>query len=164
MQERQEKLMRICWKKQPGQRLANRPERIFAQGRVTNPVRPKVREMVSRNASEGIQPRNSIFACGQGFCILEASNEARIIGERVDTCTGSKSATVHRVLIGTWESPAVLEGSVRQAAEARRMYGGRAVGLTHSRGVAGVMSGAGRSPLEGVSDKTQGLEEASAIH
>ena len=46
--------------------------------------------------------------------------------------------------IGTWESPvAPKKGSFQQAEEARRKYGGRAVGLTHSRGVAGVMPGAG---------------------
>ena len=105
------------------------------------------------------------FACGQGFHGLEASNEALVKGESVDTCPGSKSMTGNRkVCIGTWESHAAPSASVQPAEEARRMYGGRAVGLTHSRGVAGVMSGASRCSLEGVSGKAQGLEEASAIH
>ena len=104
-------------------------------------------------------------ACGQGFHFLEASNEARVKGERVETCPGSKSVMGHRgVDIGTWESPAAPEPSDRRAEEARRSHGGRAVGLTHSRGVAGVMSGASSCSLEGVSGKTSGLEEASAIH
>ena len=105
------------------------------------------------------------FARGQGFHVLEASNEARDKGEGAETCPGSKSMTGDRnVHIGTWESPAAPEPSVRPAEEARRTYGGRAVGLTHNRGVAGVMPGASRSSLEGVSGKAQGLEEASAIH
>ena len=105
------------------------------------------------------------FACGQGFHGLEAGNEALAIGESVDTCPGSKSMTGDRTVhIGTWESLAAPSASVRPAEEARRTYGGRAVGLTHSRGVAGVMPGASQCSLEGVGGKTQGLQEASAIH
>ena len=101
------------------------------------------------------------FACGQGFHCLEASNEALVKGESVDTCPGSKSMTGNRnVHIGTWESHAAPSASVQPAEEARRTYGGRAVGLTHSRGVVGVMPGVSRSSLEGVSGKTPGPEEA----
>jgi hypothetical protein len=56
--------------------------------------------------------------------------------------------------------------SVQQAEEARRTYGDTAVGLTHSRGVGGVMPAAFREPgtLEGVSSRTQRDAEALAIH
>jgi hypothetical protein len=60
--------------------------------------------------------------------------------------------TVH---IGTWESHIVPDRSFQQAEEARRKYGDMAVGLTHSRGVDGVMPIESREPgaLEGVSSK-----------
>jgi hypothetical protein len=63
--------------------------------------------------------------------------------------------TVH---IGTWENHIVPRGSFQQAEEARRKYSDMVVGLTHSRGVVGVMSGESCSiwcrALEGVSSKT----------
>jgi len=64
------------------------------------------------------------------------------------------NSTVH---IGTWESHIVLDTSFQQAEEARREYGDMAVGLTHSRGVDGVMPIESREPgtLEGVSSKAQ---------
>ena len=68
------------------------------------------------------------------------------------------------VNIGTWESHAAPDRSFQQAEEARRKYGGMAVGLTHSRGVAGVMPGESLSSLEGVSSKTQRDEEVLAVH
>jgi len=80
---------------------------------------------------------------------------------------GSKSVagnlTVH---IGTWESHIVPKGSFQQAEEARRKYDGMAVGLTHSRGVVGVMPGESRrfGTLEGVSSKTQRDEQVLAVH
>jgi hypothetical protein len=62
------------------------------------------------------------------------------------------NSTVH---IGTWENHIVPGGSFQQAEEARRKYGDMVVGLTHSRGVVGVMPGASRrfGTLEGVSSK-----------
>ncbi len=105
------------------------------------------------------------IAQGQGFHFLEASTAARINGECVSGVPGSKSMagnlTVH---IGTWESHIVPKGSFQQAEEARRKYDGMAVGLTHSRGVAGVMPRASVSSLEGVSSKTQRSDKALAIH
>ncbi len=59
------------------------------------------------------------------------------------------------VNIGTWESHAAPNRSFQQAEEARRKYGGMAVGPAHSRGVAGVMPGGAISSLEGVSGLTQ---------
>ena len=107
------------------------------------------------------------IAQGQGFHVLEASTAERVNGECVSSVPGSKSVagnlTVH---IGTWESHIVPNRSFQQAEEARRKCGGMAVGLTHSRGVAGVMLGEPRKfgALEGVSSKTQRDEEAYAIH
>jgi hypothetical protein len=107
------------------------------------------------------------IAQGQGFHFLEASIAAHGRGECDSGVPGSKSVadnlTVH---IGTWESHIVPDESFQQAEEARRRYGGMAVGLTHSRGVVGVMPVASRrfGTLEGVSSKTQRDEEAYAIH
>lgn len=78
---------------------------------------------------------------------------------------GSKSMVGCRIVyIGTWESHIAPLGSFQQAEEARRKYSNMAVGLTHIRGVAGVMSGASLSSPEGVSSKTQRDKEALAIH
>jgi hypothetical protein len=70
------------------------------------------------------------------------------------------------VHIGTWDGRVAPKRSVQQAEEARRMYGDTADGLIRSRGVSGVMSVEFREPetLEGVSSRTQRVEEASAIH
>ncbi len=110
------------------------------------------------------------IAQGQGFHGLEASTAACVSGERVSGVPGSKSMAGNRTAhIGTWDSHAAPDRSVQQAEEARRTYGGMAVGLTHIRGVVGVMPGAGDlpqggRPLEGVSSKTQRDEEVLAVH
>ena len=112
--------------------------------------------MISHNESEGIKPRNLIIAMGQGFLHPEAGIAAYDIGECVSGMPGSKSiaghSTVHN---GTWESHVVLERSFQQAEEARRKYGGMAVGPVHSRGVAGVMPGGACSSLEGTGSMLQ---------
>ena len=85
-------------------------------------------------------------ALGQGFLHSEASTATHDIGECVNDVPGSKSiaghSTVHN---GTLESHTVLERGLQQAEEARRRYGGMAVGPTYIRGVAGVMSGESRN-------------------
>jgi len=107
------------------------------------------------------------IARGQGFHFLEASIAARVNGECVCGVPGSKSMagnpTVH---IGTWESHIVPKGSFQQAEEARQKCGGMAVGLTHSRGVVGVMPDESRrvGALEGVSSKVQRSDKALAVH
>ena len=97
-----------------------------------------------------------IVALGQGFLHSEASIAAHDIGECVSGVPGSKSiaghSTVHN---GTWESHAVLERSLQQAEEARRRYGGMAVGPARIRGVAEVMFGGAYSSLEGVGSMLQ---------
>ncbi len=107
------------------------------------------------------------IAQGQGFHSLEASIAACVKGEYVSGVPGSESVagklTVH---IGTWENHIAPNRSFQQAEEARRKYGDMVVGLTHSRGVIGVMPGESRAfgALEGVSSKMQRAEFAGAIH
>lgn len=107
------------------------------------------------------------IAQGQGIHGLEASIATCVKGECVSGVPGSESVagnlTVH---IGTWENHIVPDRSFQQAEEARRRYGDMVVGLTHSRGVIGVMPGASRrfGALEGVSSRTQRDEVAYAIH
>jgi hypothetical protein len=95
-------------------------------------------------------------ALGQEVLYSEARIAVHDIGECVSGVPGSESiaghSTVHN---GTWESHAVLERSIQQAEEARRMYGGMAVGATHIRGVAQVMFGGACSSLEGVGSMLQ---------
>jgi hypothetical protein len=66
--------------------------------------------------------------------------------------TMAGNSTVH---IGTWESRIVPYRSFQQAEEARRKYGGTAVGPGHIRGVDGVMPIESREPgtLEGPGSK-----------
>ena len=75
---RQDKLVRISWTIQPGQRLTTRPEQNFACKEATNYVKPEGWRVIGHNASEGIEPRNfSSSSQGQGFHCLEASSTAR---------------------------------------------------------------------------------------
>jgi hypothetical protein len=106
----------------------------------------KERRMVSHNVSEGVEPRNMFVALGQGFLHPEARIAAHDIGECVSGVPGSKSIAGHSTVhSGTWDSHAVLERSLQQAEEARRRYGGMAVGPAYSRGVVGVMPGESRN-------------------
>jgi hypothetical protein len=60
-----------------------------------------------------------------------------------------------RIHSGTWESHAVPKEASNEPKRRRRKYGGMAVGLTHSRGVDGVMPIESPDSLEGVSHRTQ---------
>ena len=112
-----------------------------------------------------LSPEITIVALGQGFHILEASIAACVEGEPVSNVPGSESMAGDRTVhIGTWESHAVPHESFQQAEEARRKYGGMAVGPAHSRGVAGVMPGGACGSLEGAGSITQRDEEAFAVH
>ena len=114
-----------------------------------------------------LSPEIHKIARGQGFHFLEASIAACVKGEHVSGVPGSESVagkpTVH---IGTWENHIAPNRSFQQAEEARRKYGDMVVGLTHSRGVVGVMPGESQQAgtLEGVSSKTQRDEVVYAIH
>jgi len=96
------------------------------------------------------------IARGQGIHSLEASIATCVKGECVSGVPGSKSVAGNStVQVGTWESHIVPNRSFQQAEEARRKYGGMAVGLTRSRGVDGVTPIESRrvGTLEGVSSK-----------
>ena len=97
-------------------------------------------------------------ALGQGFLHPEASIATHDMGECVSGVPGSKSIAGHSTVHNrTWENHAVLERSLQQAEEARRRYGGMAVGPVHSRGVAGVMpiESCESGTLEGPGSKMQ---------
>ena len=112
-----------------------------------------------------LSPEITIVALGQGFHVLEASTAACAKGEHVSGVPGSESMAGNRTAhIGTWESHVVPNGSFQQAEEARRRYGGMAVGPVRTRGVAGVMPGGTRSSLEGAGSNTQRDETAFAVH
>jgi hypothetical protein len=70
------------------------------------------------------------------------------------------------VCTGTWDSHVAPIKASNVQKMRRRKYGDMAVGLTHSRGVVGVMPGESQraGTLEGVSSKTQRDKEAYAIH
>ena len=111
-----------------------------------------------------LSPEIVNIALGQRFHVLEASIATCVKCEYVSGVPGSESVagepTVH---IGTWENHIASNRSFQQAEEARRKYGDMVVGLTHSRGVVGVMPGESLRSLEGVSSKTQRDEAAYAI-
>ena len=114
-----------------------------------------------------LSPEISNIAQGQGFHFLEASIAACVKDEHVSDVPGSESMAGNRTVhIGTWENHIAPRGSFPQAEEARRKYGDMVVGLTHSRGVVGVMPDEFQSvgTLEGVSSITQRDEEAYATH
>ncbi len=112
-----------------------------------------------------LSPEIFIVAQGQGFHFLEASIAACVKGEHVSDVPESESMAGNRTVhIGTWESHVAPSGNFQQAEEARRRYGGMAVGPVHSRGVAGVMPGGVRDSLEGAGSNTQRDAEAYAVH
>jgi hypothetical protein len=106
------------------------------------------------------------IALGQGLHFLEANTGTVAFGETVCGVSGSESVAGKRtVFVGTWESRSV-PGSRQGAEEATRWYGVSAVGLTHSRGVGGVMPVGSHvfGTLEGVSGLTLRLEVCHARH
>jgi len=107
---------------------------------VTRYAALKERRMVSHNVSEGVEPRNMCIALGQEFHHSEAGIAAHDIGECVSGVPGSKSIAGHSTVhSGTWESHTVPKEASDESKRRRRKYGGMAVGLTHNRGVNGVM-------------------------
>jgi len=112
-----------------------------------------------------LSPEIINIAQGQGFHFLEASIAACVTGEHDSDVPGSESMAGNLIVhIGTWESHAAPHGSVQQAEEARRKYGGMAVGPVHSRGVAGVMPGGACGSLEGAGSNAQRDEVVYVIH
>jgi hypothetical protein len=90
---------------------------------------------------------------------LEASSAARDNGECVSDVPGSESMAGHsKIHSGTWEGHIVPDREAsNESKRRRRKYGDMALGLTHSRGVNGVMAIESQEPgtLEGVSSKAQ---------
>jgi len=106
-----------------------------------------------------LSPEICQIALGQGFLHSEASIATHDNGECGSGVPGSEAiaghSTVHN---GTWERHIVPDGEAsNKPKRRRRKYGDRAVGLTHSRGVNGVMLIESQEPgtLEGVSSKAQ---------
>ncbi len=114
--------------------------------------------MVSHNASEGIEPRNMTKShWAKGFSIWKPVALHAIKGECVSDVPGSESMAGHsKIHSGTWESHIVPNSEAsNEPKRQRRKYDDVAVGLTHSRGVNGVMPIESQEPgtLEGVSGK-----------
>ena len=89
-----------------------------------------------------LSPEISSVALGQGLHYSEANIGMHVNGECMFDMPGSESVAGRRtVYIGTWENRSVPDGSCQGAEKATKQYGVSVVGLTHSRGVAGVMPG-----------------------
>ena len=103
-----------------------------------------------------LSPEMLLVALGQGFHFLKASIGVHINGECISGVPGSESVAGKRTVYnGTWENRNVPNGSRQGAEKVTKRYGVSVVGLTHSRGVAGVMPGGAKCSLEGVNGLTQ---------
>jgi hypothetical protein len=92
---------------------------------------------------------------GEGFVVPEASIAVRVNGECTSDVPGSEAMVGNRIVCaGTWESHIVPKEASNEPKRRRRKYGDMAVGLTHSRGVGGVMPIESPCSLEGVSRRT----------
>ena len=99
-------------------------------------------------------PEICLVALGQGFLHSEASIAAHEQGECVSGGPGQQTIAGHSTVhSGTRESHVVLKRSLHQAEEARRGYGGMAVGPVHIKGVGGVMPTESPCSLEGAGSK-----------
>ena len=113
--------------------------------------------MVSRNASEGIEFRNMTKShWAKGYTIWKPVALHAIKASVSATCRGRRPWRVIRGF--TTELGRTISFSKEASNEPkrqRRKYGGMVVGLTHSRGVNGVMAIESQEPgtLEGVSSK-----------
>ena len=124
--------------------------------------------MVSHNVSEGIEPRNMTnLHWAKGYTIWKPVALHAIMASVSATCRGRSP---WRVIRGFTTELGIAISFPKEASNEpkrqRRKYGGMVVGLTHSRGVNGVMAIESREPgtLEGVSSRTQRIEVAYAIH
>jgi hypothetical protein len=100
---------------------------------------------IGHNASEGIQPRNRLSSPpGQRLLILEASSAA---SNRASLCHRAGVKVHGRSFNGLWWNLGEPCRSERKSPNKPQRQGGgmaaTAVGPTHSRGVVGVMPGAG---------------------
>ncbi len=104
-------------------------------------------------------PEICLVVLGQELLHSEASIAAHDNSECVSGVPGSQTIAGHSTVhSGTWESHVVPDSEAsNESKRRRRKYGDMAVGLTHSRGVNGVMPIESQEfgTLEGVSSKTQ---------
>lgn len=112
-----------------------------------------------------VSPEISLLAGGQGLVCPEASiviGDRRRVGHGLSGSQAAAGSSTDGV--GTWESR--IACLPQQADEARRDQGDTAVGPAHSRGVVGVMPGAGRrkpDPLEGAGRQSNRARKVEAI-
>jgi len=113
-----------------------------------------------------VSPEIFLLAMGQGVLCPEAGIVAGVNRRVCNGVPGSQTAAGHLTdCIGTWEGR--IACMPQQAEKARRGHGDTAVGPVHSRGVAGVMPGAGpqiRDPLEGAGRQLCRAEQVWPIH
>ena len=103
-----------------------------------------------------LNPEMDLYALGQGFSPLEASIGVHANGECISACRGLSPWRANELFIlELAKTEAFRTEAAEEAEEVTKQYGVSVVGLTHSRGVAGVMSGGVRCSLEGVSGLTQ---------
>ena len=120
------------------------------------PCEAPVKEYISHNASEGVEPRNnSLLHEVKGFISWKPETGRARKGECVTGMPGSESVAGERTAcIGTWENRSVPT-SPQEAEEAGRGYVAAVVGPDHSRGVNRVMSVESGSSLKGSGALTQ---------
>jgi hypothetical protein len=110
-----------------------------------------------------VSPEICPIALSQGFLHLEGSSAAHDNGECVSGGPGSQTIAGHsKIHSGTWDSHVVPNSEAsNEPKRQRRKNDDVAVGLTHSRGVNGVMPIESREPgtLEGPGSKMQRDEQ-----
>jgi hypothetical protein len=113
---------------------------LCAQG--GNELREAIgRETVGHNASEGIEPRNIQRCTGPRVSLPGSQKRGSRDGEAVTPCRGLRPWQGVERCASEPGRAMPLSMSRRQAEEARKRYGGMAVGPGHSRGVVVVMRG-----------------------
>ena len=114
---------------------------------------------------KAVSPEIDSSQVGQGVVCSEASIVAGVNRRACHDVPGSQAAAGHPTdRTGTWEGR--IACMPQQAEEARRGHGGTAIGSAHSRGVAGVMPGAGPGtwdPLEGADSLSNRAQDVEAI-
>ena len=103
-----------------------------------------------------LSPEMFLVALGQGFHFPEASIDMDVKGECISTCRGLSPWRANELFIlELGRTEAFRKEAAKEAEEVTKQYGVSVVGLTHSRGVVGVMPDGAPSSLEGVSGLTQ---------
>ena len=112
-----------------------------------------------------LSPEIFLIALGQGFHDLEASIGMHAKGECISACRGLSPWRANELtILELGRTEAFRTEAAKEAEEVTKQYGASVVGLTHSRGVAGVMPGGTWGSLEGAGSITQRVEAAFALH